>query len=205
MERYHVWYVAGWASYLGVCAGLLVRHRREAALLSASYCAFLFTPWKLASALAAMTGMALIGPYTGDPTWDLVTVGMMSSLTFLTAPWAVGTLARAARRRARAWEVALALGLALLSASWCYDAYLWARDGEYPAVWLDNLRASLIIYAFAGILWNLGWREGRGVHLCFTEPEWPCPPQSRAFRKLAWAAAALMALVAGLFMLFLRS
>ena len=106
----------------------------------------------------------MIAPYTGDPTWDYFDALMMSVLTFTTAPWAVGTLYRALRRKADVAQAYVALCALLFSASWCYDIYLVFRDGIYPATWRANFAASSILYLLAGMLWSLEWRPARVSH-----------------------------------------
>jgi hypothetical protein len=59
----------------------------------------------------------------------------------------------------------MAACLWLFSASWSYDLYRFARDGQYPATWSENLLASSILYALAGLLWNLEWATERGMTL----------------------------------------
>ena len=121
---------------------------------------------------------------------------MMSVLTFVTAPWAVGTLYR---RK----HLYVALCAWLFSASWCYDLYLVLRDGRYPDTWLANMAASSILYLLAGLLWNFEWRAGRGVTFGFLEESWPDPAHAGNFGKIVWLALPVMALAAGLILPFL--
>ena len=46
--------------------------------------------WKLITFIIAFISFNLIGPFSGDPTWDLYTSSAMSLLTYLSAPWSVG-------------------------------------------------------------------------------------------------------------------
>lgn len=153
--------------------------------------------------LVSGIGITVIAPYTGDHTWDYFDAAMMATLTFASAPWAVGTLYRAARARSTPKQAYVAACLWLLSASWCYDLYLVLRDGHYPMTWLANLAASSILYLLAGMLWNLEWRPGRGVTFGFMEPDWPDPRHARTFARLAWFALPIMALAAGMILPFL--
>jgi len=44
--------------------------------------------------LIALSAIVILAPYTGDPTWDYFDAAFMSILTYITAPWSVGTLFR---------------------------------------------------------------------------------------------------------------
>ena len=91
----------------------------------------------------------------------------------------------------------------MFSASWSYDGYLVLRDGTYPFTWLPNIFASSVLYLSAGLFWNLQWREGRGVHFGFTEPDWPAPLATPAFNRILWYALPFMILVAAMILPFL--
>lgn len=165
-------YVACWLLLSLTQLVVLVRGRSEIALLSREYLRFLARPWKLVTFGVALAAFVVIAPYSGDPTWDYVDATFMSVLTFATAPWALGVMVRAARGRVAPWQVGPAAIAWLLSASWLYDAYIWARDGLYPPTWASNLIASSVLYACAGLLWSLTLRAERGVTFAFLEPEW---------------------------------
>ena len=119
----------------------------------------------------------------------------MSILTFATAPWAVGTLYLAIHRKATLVQIYVAICIWMFSASWSYDLYLVLRDGLYPITWLPNIFASSVLYVSAGLLWNLEWKEGRGVIFGFMEPDWPNPAHDLGFRKVFWFALPFMILV----------
>jgi len=79
-------YMAGWG--LALVAGVVVFVLKRKAILPTcpGYFKFLTTPWKVNTFVIAATGMTVIAPYTGDPTWDTVDALFMSVLTYLTAP-----------------------------------------------------------------------------------------------------------------------
>lgn len=165
-------YVACWLLFSLIQLVVFVRRRSQLALFSRQYVRFLSRPWKLTTFVVALAAFVVIAPYSGDPTWDYVDATFMSVLTFATAPWALGVMVRAARGRVARWQVGPAAGAWLLSCSWLYDAYIWARDGQYPPTWASNLVASSVLYACAGLLWSLTLRAERGVTFAFLEPEW---------------------------------
>jgi hypothetical protein len=189
-------YLAAWIAACILAAAFAFMRRGELRDSYAGYGRYLAVPWKLATFAIAASGIALVAPYTGDPTWDWFDALFMSVLTFATAPWAVGVLYLSSRGARPAAHALLAGCAWLFSASWSYDAYLLLRDGYYPVTWSANMAASSVLYACAGLLWNLEHSAGRGVILGFMRPGWPSPPASRAFRPLVWAAAPFMAIAA---------
>lgn len=195
--------MAAWSSALLVAGVFVARSRTDFPITDKDYWRYLLQPWKVVTFLLAGTGITVIAPYTGDPTWDYFDAAMMAVLTYATAPWAVGTLYRAAREKRHAKQAYVALCLWLFSASWCYDLYLVFRDGRYPDTWAANMVASSILYLLAGMLWNLEWRAGRGVTFGFLEPDWPNPAHAGAFGKLVWYALPVMLLAGGLIAPFL--
>lgn len=203
IEPFFYWYIACWAAACAVAVALVARHPGDFEITGAAYRRYLLAPWKLASFAIAATGITVIAPYTGDPTWDYFDALMMSVLTFATAPWAVGTLYRVLRRQAGPRQFWVALCAMLFSASWCYDMYLVLRDGMYPVTWWSNMAASSILYLLAGMLWNLEWRASRGVTFGFMEAGWPDPLHAGGFSRLAWFALPIMALVTALILPFL--
>lgn len=203
LEPFFVAYLAGWVAACLVAIALVARRPAAFEIAGAAYRRYLLQPWKLATFVVAATGITVIAPYTGDPTWDYVDALMMSVLTFATAPWAVGTLYRALRRRSGPVQAYVAACALLVSASWCYDGYLVLRDGRYPDTWLANMAASSILYLLAGMLWNLEWRPGRGATFGFLEQSWPDPAHAGGFAKFAWFALPIMLLAGGLILPFL--
>lgn len=196
-------YVVGWIVACALALLVVAARRGRIALLSRGYWRFLLAPWKLVTAATATAAITLVAPHSGDPTWDTTDSLLISFLVFTTAPYAVATLARAWRRRVDLAESYVALCTWGLAASWTYDAYIWWRDGVYPASWDANLVLSSVIYAAAGLLWNLDWRPGQGAGFAFAAPDWPVAPHPRAWRRLVWIMLPFVLLVAGLVLAFL--
>lgn len=181
-------YMAAWCALCVVALALALRHRRSLSLLGADYRRGLARPWKLATFGLAAGFFLIIAPYSGDPTWDRVDAGLMSALTYLSAPWAVGTLYRALRRRSSRVDVFLAAVLWMFSASWSYDGWLVLRDGHYPPTWASNILASSILYLSAGLFWSATHAPGRGVVFSFMLDEWPAHEERTSTRMLGLAA-----------------
>lgn len=166
-------YTIVWGLACLLAIALLVRGRSRIELFDRRYWLTLSPLWKIAVAVVATVGFALMAPYTGDPTWDYIDATYMSVLTVATAPWSVAIIWRFIRGRRDGVKLYLALCLWMFSSSWSYDLYLVLRDGFYPLTWLPNIFASSLLYFLAGMLWSLEWREGRGTTLVFLEDDWP--------------------------------
>jgi hypothetical protein len=175
---------------------MVLRNHKSYDFLSKSYFRFLFIRWKVVTFLIAAFGGIVIAPYTGDYTWDYYDMAMMSALTYLSAPWAVGAMYRFYQRRLSLEQAYVAFCMMFFSASWSYDAYLLFRDGFYPYTWLYNIPPSLVLYLSAGLLWNLDWDKDRGVIFTFVRDGWLKEKVEAAFRKVFWHASAFIALVA---------
>ena len=188
-------YLIGWSIACVAAVHVMVRQREQLLLFQRSYWRFLLCKWKLATFGVAAVALTVMAPYTGDPTWDYVDATFMSVLTFLTAPWAVGTLYLAARGRASLLHAYVAACVWMFSASWSYDAYILLRDGYYPPTWAPNIVLSSVLYVAAGLLWNLQWKDGKGVVFGFMEPGWPDAVDGLVFRKVVWFALPFMLLV----------
>ena len=178
-----------------VAAYLMIRERRTLVLFRPAYRRYLSSRWKLVTFAIAATGMTVIAPYTGDPTWDYVDAACMSILTFLTAPWSVATLYLALQGKMPVAHTFIAICIWMFSASWAYDVYILLQFGYYPPTWLPNIVLSSILYFAAGTLWNLQRKDGRGVVFGFMEPGWPDASHELGFRKVAWFAVPIMVLV----------
>lgn len=186
------------ASYSLACAAaifLMFRERKRLVLFQPEYRRFLRSSWKLVTFSIAALAMTIIAPYTGDPTWDYVDASFMSILTFLTAPWAVGTLFLALRRQVPATQIYIAVCVWMFSVSWAYDVYILLKLGYYPPTWLPNIVLSSILYFAAGLLWNLQRKDGHGVVFGFMEPGWPDARYELGFRRIVWFALPIMILV----------
>jgi len=189
-------YLDAWLVACIVAISLMITHRHTLTLFGAGYRAYLLQAWKVVTFAIAATGMVVIAPWTGDPTWDYIDAGFMALLTFLTAPWSVGTLYLGLRRQSGLVALYVATCLWLFSASWSYDGYILLRDGYYPPTWLPNLFASSVLYCAAGLLWNLEWHPERGVVFGFMRPGWPVPAGAGGFLRVMLYALPFM-LIAG--------
>ncbi|MGD8371134.1 MAG: hypothetical protein PVG64_09270 [Syntrophobacterales bacterium] len=203
MTKAFIFYTLSWSLACLAAIILMFRHRSVIELFQSRYWRFLLQGWKISTFVFAAAGLIVIAPYTGDPTWDYVDASFMSILTFATAPWAVGILYLAIRGKAMATKVYVAICIWMFSASWSYDLYLILRDGAYPDTWLPNIFASSVLYVSGGLLWNLEWKEGRGVIFGFMEPTWLEVTDNRVFRKIVWFALPFMILATAMIIAFL--
>ena len=195
-------YMGGYILACVIAAVIAVRERRTISLFSEGYRKFMGAPWKLASFAVAAIGMIWVAPYTIDPYWDYYDAAFMSLLTFVSAPWAVGTLYLFLRRKASAAHTYVALCCWLFSASWSFDLYILLRDGEYPMVWLPNIFASSVLYVAAGLMWNLEWLPSRGVIFAFMEDGWTQAAAQANFLRIFGYAMPFMILVAASILYF---
>ena len=191
-----LWYVAGWVAFCLLAVGILVDDRVQVRGELQRYWRFLTMPWKLAIFAPAFTFVTFAGRFTDDETWDGITGGGMSLLTFLTAPWCLGIVYQVLAGRRQPRYLVVAAGLLLFSSSWFYDGYLLLRDGSYTTRWWSNLMLSPIIYVAAGFLWNLEARGRFGVRLGFVRADWPARPADTRFLPLILVSIPLI-LIAG--------
>jgi hypothetical protein len=126
----------------------------------------------------------------------------MSTLTYLTSPWAIGTIYNAAKRKTKLSHAYLAICVWMFSASWSYDIYLVLRNGSYPETWFSNIFASSVLYISAGLFWNLDWVHDRGVTFAFMENSWSYSKAESSFSKIVWYALLFMAFVSFLILYF---
>ena len=196
-------YLIGYGLACTAASFLMFRERKKLILFQPEYRRFLQSRWKLVTFSIAASAMTIMAPYTGDPTWDYADAAFMSILTFLTAPWAVGTLFLALRRHAPATHIYIAVCVWMFSVSWAYDVYILLKHGYYPPTWLPNIVLSSILYFAAGCLWNLQRKDGHGVVFGFVEPGWPDARYELGFRRIVWFAVPIMILVTMLIAPFL--
>ena len=194
MEFQYLAYMTTWGTLCAIALVIYFKEKKSFGFSSKNYLKFLFVKWKVATFLCATTGITLIAPYTGDPTWDHFDALFMSMLTFISAPWSIGALYLVAKKKLPFKQAIVAFCVWMFSASWSYDLYLVLRDNQYPQTWLSNIFASSVLYAAAGLLWNLEWRPGRGVTFSFLEPEWPTPLAEPRFTRILGYAAPFMLL-----------
>lgn len=191
-----------WSTACVAAFYILVRDWKSYALSRREYWRFLTAPWRLATFVIAATGMILLAPHSGDPTWDYFDACFMSVFTYATAPWSIGTIFHVARGKMKPSQGFVAICVWMFSASWSYDLYLLLRDGDYPITWFSNIFASSVLYASAGLFWNLDWFEGRGVTFAFMEKDWPYTPSNKAVSKIVPYMLPFMVLVTFLILYF---
>jgi hypothetical protein len=123
-------YISAWGSACLFALILYLRDTNSFAFSHASYWRFLLIPWKVVSFLIAATGLTIIAPYTGDPTWDYVDALFMSLLAFFTAPWTVGVIYKAGKRDLPAKQAFVAGCMWMFAASWA------SRPRRNLSVWV---------------------------------------------------------------------
>ncbi len=202
MTSFFYYYIATWATACVIAIVLMAQNHNSIILFQKDYWSFLKIKWKLTTFLIATSAFIILAPYTGDPTWDYYDAAFMSILTFITAPWSVGTLFRFTKKQDKLKIAYIAVCVWMFSASWSYDIYLVFRDGEYPNTWLPNIFASGVLYVSAGLFWNLEYREGRGVIFGFMENDWPKADSSVNFNKILFYALPFMIIAAAVFVPF---
>jgi hypothetical protein len=203
MTSFFYTYIATWATACVIAVVLMAHNYNTIVLFQQDYWNFLKIKWKLITFLIATSAFIVLAPYTGDPTWDYYDAAFMSILTFMTAPWSVGTLFHFITKREKLKIAYIAVCVWMFSASWSYDIYLVFRDGDYPNTWLPNIFASSVLYISAGLFWNLEYREGRGVIFGFMEGDWPKADDSVSFNKILFYALPFMILAAAIFVPFI--
>jgi hypothetical protein len=193
-------YIACWGLACAVAFVVAIVRGRKFAIARRGYFRSLIVPWKLTVFTIAASGMMVIAPKTGDPTWDWIDSGFMALFTYLTAPWTLGVLVRALRSRSLDLaEAYVAACTWLFSASWSYDLYIYLRDGFYPLSWSSNLLASSILYAAGGACFSLAHSDTRfRVTPAFLQPNWPEEIREATFRRVAPVALILIAAVSAM-------
>jgi hypothetical protein len=185
-------YLASWSLACIIAIFLMFKLRHELDLFQKTYWNGLFQSWKLITFLIATAGLTLIAPYSGDWSWDYVDAIFMSVFTYTSAPWVLGTLFLAIKRKRNFATAYIAICLWMFSASWSYDLYILIRDGSYPMTWFANIFASSSLYIAAGFFWNLEYIKDRGVVFGFMEANWPSISSERKFKKVALYALLFM-------------
>jgi len=184
MNLFFKTYTFCWLTSCFFALYLCTRNRDLFAFSHKNYWLFLLKPWKIVTFLIATASLTLIAPYTGDYTWDYYDALLMSTLTFSTAPWAVGIFYKLREGKILFKQIFVAFCVWMFSASWSYDLYMYIREGQYPPTWLPNIFLSSILYACAGLLWSLDWKKERGVFMSFKEHNWPAPSQGLVFPEI---------------------
>ena len=183
---------------------LAIKRFNHLDIFKKDYLNFITKPWKLITFIIAFISFNLIGPFSGDPTWDLYTSSVMSLLTYLSAPWSVGVFYKFLKKKTDKVTVFIAFTALMFSASWCYDWYLVLRQGSYPETWFANILLSSIVYIAAGLYWNIEYRSNKGITLAFAHDDWiKAEDVDYSFRKIWWVIAITTLPVAILFLSFL--
>lgn len=188
----YVIYILFWCLSFLAAVIILTRKRHFKDKLT-SYRQFLFEPWKIGTFLIAAAGITLAAPYSGDPTWDYFDGAAISILTFVTAPWAVGAFFRSFKAKTNWIDCYIALCLMLFSSSWFYDAYIYWRDGTYPATWISNLIIAPNFYVAAGLFWNLEHHKDSGINFSFRRDTWYREVITTSFWRFFWIAIPFIA------------
>jgi hypothetical protein len=196
-------YIASWTTACLIAIVLMMQNRRTIILFQKNYWNFLKTRWKLTTFIIATSAFVILAPYTGDPTWDYYDAAFMSILTFVTAPWSIGTLFRFIKGLETPKFAYIAVCAWMFSASWSYDIYLVFRDGFYPITWWSNIFASSVLYVSAGLFWNLEFKGDRGIIFGFMSDDWPSTNSGHGFNKIVFFALPFMMLAAAIFIPFL--
>ena len=202
MNSFFIGYMFLWSGACLIALWLGYIHRKDLLLLSRDYLQYVTVPWKLSTFIIAISGMTIIAPYTGDPTWDYFDAFFMSLLTWYTAPWALGTIFKSMQQRKNYSQLYIALCCWLFVVSWSYDLYILLRDGIYPATWWSNLLLSSVLYTCAGLMWNLEYWPKIGMEFGFMRDNWPIKPRQDQFAKIFWFALPFMLLVSVLILAF---
>ncbi len=150
------------------------------------YARFLFKLWKILTFIISASLVISLSEYANDPTWDYYDALIMSVLTYLTAPYAIGTIFRFLFMKTGKWgELFIAFLFWIISAGLSYDLYIFFSQGFYPASWLENLIISSCLYILAGLFWNLEYREKDGVKFSFQHKGWfICKSEGDNFIKI---------------------
>lgn len=181
-------YVSTYLAAIVLVIVALLSTPRRYSITSAEYRRFLCAPWRLATFVLSAAVITAAAPYSGDPTWDTADSILTSVLAYVTAPWAVGALARIPRHRdPRIVAVAVVL---FLVPCWAYDLYILFRDGFYATAWAPNLWLSGGICLLAGLMWNLTTDEGGRPTFAFLRDAW-LDEHAHDFSRLAPAAGLL--------------
>jgi len=186
----YLYYTCLWVAATVVAVVLLLRNCEKSGF--ANYFRFLTLPWKLVTFVVAMGGITVAAPYSGDPTWDYYDSIIISCLVYALAPWSVGVIFLAAKRKTSLTSLYIALIMMLFSSSWFYDGYILLRDGVYPSTWFSNLIISPTFFIAGGLFWNLEHIQGVGIKFSFQEGQWYNRPVSSNFRGLIWVAIPFM-------------
>lgn len=161
------------------------------------YLSLLFSRWKVATFIIATAALEVFGLYAGDPTWDLGSVALMSTLTFITAPWVVSKIARSIIFRKVEVGLVLAFIFWICSVSISYELYVYFKFGSFAEATNENFAISSTFYFLAGLFWNL--KSGRNSFFEFSDIDWP-----NIRPRISWKVLFLLGVpLSGLYVLIL--
>ena len=197
-------YTTCWVTFCLFAVAIMINDRKQLRTEWQQYFQFLCAPWKLAIFIPAFIFVTFAGRFTDDETWDIATGGVMSLLTFITAPWTLGLVYQVLKGKKSPRYLVVAVALCLFSTSWFYDTYLLLRDGHYSTRWLGNLMLSPIIYICGGLLWNLEAKNRFFAGFSFLREDWPLPPQDKSILPLLPIALPLVAVAGSMLISYVR-
>jgi len=163
-------YLLCWLFAVLLALNLSIKYKIS--LYSKLYYKYITQKWKVVSFLGGTCFMTLPAKYSGDITWTYIDALIMSILTYITAPWAVGVVYRCIKNGIGFKYLYIALCFALFSFSWVYDIYIYTTLGFYPPTWSSNILLSMPIYVLAGMVWNLSYTETSGIFFGFMKENW---------------------------------
>ena len=141
-------------------------------LYTKEYFKYITHKWKILLFVLATGFITILAPISNDPTWDYFDSIFMSTLTYITAPWAIGTIYKSLKEKENYVNIFVAFCFAMFSSSWSYDAWMLYVLDMYPPTWAANIPLSLNLYVIAGMVWNLSWTKNEGVIFAFRKINW---------------------------------
>lgn len=118
-----------------------------------NYARELLRPWKLATFAAGM-GWLIYGALNyGIGDWDVGDSLLMGGLTYISAPWCVGTLWTCVARRPRGWPLWMMLALFVAWSVVDGSYVLYNSLARHPMDRAANFPASAALYLLAGCIW----------------------------------------------------
>jgi hypothetical protein len=190
-----------WGTACVFALGIAIVRIRTFAIGKRAYAIGMRRPWKLVTFAAALAGIVLVAPRSGDPTWDHWDAAFMAILTYTTAPWTLGVLVRWSKHSRAERYVAACVWL--FSASFSYDLYVFLRDHHYPRTWWSNAIVSSGLYGLGGAMWSLRGARGKLPTFAFMRDDWPTSLADGDARSLLPYIAIFMLAVVGILSPFL--
>ena len=170
-------YLPIWLALITIAICICIKNKENISLFTTAYARYILVKWKLIILFVSLILINVGSWFYYDPTWDYLNGTYMTILTYLTAPWVVGTIYRKK-------HTYVGCCIALFSCSWSYDAYLLIRDGVYTDFWLINLYMSLIGYILFGLLLNMQWTKDKGMVFGFMLNNWPALEANNNIKKI---------------------